>query len=42
VWQQAGTLRVVRTAPVATGRGKLLPLDIRRTTASALVGEPPE
>jgi hypothetical protein len=42
VWQQAGTLRVVRTAPVATGRGKLLPLDIRRTAASALVGETPE
>lgn len=29
IWRQAGTLRIRREAPTMTGRGKLLPLDIR-------------
>jgi hypothetical protein len=28
-WKQAGSLRIRREAPTMTGRGKLLPLDIR-------------
>jgi hypothetical protein len=28
-WREAGTLRIRREAPTMTGRGKLLPLDIR-------------
>jgi hypothetical protein len=33
VWKQAGTIRVQRTEPVWTGRGKLLPLHIGRSSA---------
>lgn len=29
-WRQAGTLRIRREAPTMTGRGKLMPLDIRK------------
>jgi hypothetical protein len=29
-WRQAGTLRIRREPPTMTGRGKLMPLDIRR------------
>jgi hypothetical protein len=29
-WRQAGTLRIRREAPTVSGRGKVLPLDIRR------------
>jgi hypothetical protein len=29
-WRQAGTLRIRREAPAVGGRGKVLPLDIRR------------
>jgi hypothetical protein len=32
-WREAGTLRIRREQPVMTGRGKLLPLDIRRQTS---------
>ena len=28
-WRKAGTLRIRREAPTMTGRGKLMPLDIR-------------
>lgn len=31
-WRQAGTLRIRREAPTVGGRGKVLPLDIRRRT----------
>jgi hypothetical protein len=31
VWRQAGTIRIRRERPIMTGRGKLMPLDIRRT-----------
>lgn len=30
VWQQTGTLEIKRTAPILTGRGKLLPLHLLR------------
>jgi hypothetical protein len=30
LWQNAGTFRVVRRAPYASGRGKILPLHINR------------
>ena len=30
IWAQAGTLRVKRSEPVWTGRGKLMPLHLTR------------
>jgi hypothetical protein len=30
IWSQAGTLRVSRTEPVLTGRGKLMPLHVTK------------
>jgi hypothetical protein len=42
VWQQAGTLRVVREAPVYTSRGKLLPIDARKATPSRQAQRAPQ
>jgi hypothetical protein len=30
IWSQVGTLRVSRTEPVLTGRGKLMPLHVTK------------